>query len=178
MNHAITHGRVLSIHLTARGLGFVFMDGPLSPINWGTREVRSRHKNAQCLSKVAALLDAHQPDALVLEDPTGRGSRRAARIQRLSRSILTLANDQAVSLHLFSRRDIRRCFERFGAATRFEIAMAIAKRIPAYERFLPPPRKLWMSESPRMSIFDAASLAITFYCQPDSIAGGDGDAEG
>jgi len=175
MNHADIHGRVLSIHLTTRGLGFVFMDAPLSPINWGTREVRGRHKNAQCLAKVAALLEAHQPDVLVLEDPEGRGSRRAARIQRLSQSVTTLAQDQAVSLCRFSRRDVKRCFERFGAHTRFEIAMAIAKRILAYERFLPPPRKIWMSDDPRMSIFDAASLAMTFYCQPGPIANQPGE---
>ena len=163
MNHGTIHGRVLSIYLTTRGLGFVLMDAPLSPVDWGTREVRGRNKNAICLAKVAALLEAHQPDVLVLEDLKGKETRRAMRIRRLSLAIVSLANDQAIALHRLSRREVKRCFARFGARTHFEIAMAIAKRIPAYERFLPPPRKLWMSENPRMSIFDAAALAITFF---------------
>jgi len=163
MNHGTNHGSVLAIHLTTRGLGFVVMDSPLSPIDWGTREVRGKNKNAICLAKVAALLEAHQPDVLVLEEAEGKEAGRATRIRRLSRSIGTLARDQAISLHRLSRKDVKRCFERFGARTHYEIAMAIAKRIPAYERFLPPPRKLWMSEDPRMSIFAAAALAITFF---------------
>lgn len=163
MNRTNIHGRVLSIYLTARGLGFVLMDAPLSPVDWGTREGRGPHKNALCLAKVAALLDAHQPDVLVLQDIKGRHSLRTARIGRLSRSIDTLALEHTVSVHRFSRSDVKRCFERFGARTRYEIAMAIAKRIPAYEPFLPPPRKLWMSDHPRMSIFSAAALAITFF---------------
>jgi hypothetical protein len=163
MTHETVHGRVLSIYLTTRGLGFVLMDAPLSPIDWGTREVRGKNKNAICLAKVAALLEAHQPDVLVLEDTKGKGARRATRIQRLSQAIDSLATDQDISLHRLSRGDVKGCFERFGAHTHYEIAMAIAKRIPAYERFLPPPRKLWMSEDPRMSIFAAAALAITFF---------------
>lgn len=163
MNHETIQKRVLSIYLTTRGLGFVLMDAPLSPIDWGTREVRGKNKNAICLAKVAALLEAHQPDVLVLEDANGKEARRATRIRRLSQSIDSLANDQAISLARLSRREVKRCFERFGARTHYEIAMAIAKRIPAYERFLPPPRKLWMSEDPRMSIFAAAALAIAFF---------------
>jgi len=46
--------------------------------------------------------------------------------------------------------------------TKDTIAAAIAKHIPAFERFLPPPRKLWKSEDARMGIFDAAALASRF----------------
>ena len=38
-----------------------------------------------------------------------------------------------------------------------------ATRVAAFERFLPPPRKLWMSEDARMGIFRAAALALTYY---------------
>src|SRR5665213_219755 len=108
MNHGTIHGRVLSIYLTTRGLGFVLMDAPLSPIDWGTREVRGRNKNAICLAKVAALLEAHQPDVLVLEDLNGKETRRATRIRRLSLAIVSLANDQAITLHRPSRREVKR----------------------------------------------------------------------
>ena len=35
--------------------------------------------------------------------------------------------------------------------------------IPAFEAFLPEPRKWWNSEDPRMGLFDAAALALTFF---------------
>jgi hypothetical protein len=163
MNHAQIRELVLAIYPTTRGFGFVLMTSPLSPVDWGTKEVRGGNKNAQCLAKVAALINAHQPDVIVLEDATAPGSRRALRIRRLSRAISSLAEDQAIDVHNYSRGAMHECFDRFGARTRYEIAMAIAKRIAAFERFLPPPRKLWMSEDVRMSIFNAAALAIVVF---------------
>jgi hypothetical protein len=47
--------------------------------------------------------------------------------------------------------------------TKGGIAETIAKHIPAFDRFLPPRRKLWMSEDVRMGLFDAAALAFTFF---------------
>jgi hypothetical protein len=49
------------------------------------------------------------------------------------------------------------------------IAGAIAKNIPAFHRYLPPPRKPWKSEDARMGMFDAAALGIVFF-QKASIA--------
>jgi hypothetical protein len=112
---------------------------------------------------VAGLLEANQPDAVVLEDPTSARLRRSARIGRLTRSIERLAEDQVVDVHRYSRQAVQECFGQFGARTRYEVAMGIATRVPAFERFLPPPRKLWMSEDARMGIFRAAALALTYY---------------
>ncbi|WP_156527887.1 hypothetical protein [Bradyrhizobium stylosanthis] len=42
-------------------------------------------------------------------------------------------------------------------------AERIAKHIPAFEQYVPPPRKPWMSEDRRMGLFDAAALALTFF---------------
>ena len=47
--------------------------------------------------------------------------------------------------------------------TKREIAEAIVREFPELEPRLPPVRKIWMSEDVRMSIFDAAALAITFF---------------
>jgi hypothetical protein len=58
---------------------------------------------------------------------------------------------------------VRQQFAYLGSVTKDAIAMAIAKHIPAFERFLPRPRKPWESEDARMGIFDAAALALTFF---------------
>ena len=163
MNHAETRELVLAIYPTTRGFGFVLMTSPLSPVDWGTKEVRGRDKNAKCLAKVAALIEVHQPDAIALEDAAAPGSRRSLRIRRLSRAISSLAEDQALDVQTYSRAAVRECFERFGARTRYEIAMAISKRVVAFDRFLPPQRKLWMTEDVRMSIFNAAALVVAVF---------------
>lgn len=59
-------------------------------------------------------------------------------------------------------RDIDVCFigntdPTAGAFTKYEIAKAIARRIPAFAHRLPRLRKLWMSEDPRQGLFDETS---------------------
>jgi hypothetical protein len=163
MNQTRSGETVLALYPTSRGVGFILMRGPLSPVDWGTRDARGKQKNARALEKVMALIEAHQPDAIVLEDPTAPGSSRSTRIKRLSRAIAALADSRAVEVHAYPRSRVKDCFEKYGARTRHEIAMVIAKQVAALERFLPRRRRLWEVEDFRMSIFNAAALAITFY---------------
>lgn len=163
MNYEHSGELVLAIYPTTRGIAFALMKSPLAAIDWGIKGAYGRDKNAMFLKKVAGLLDTNQPDVVVLEDPTSARLRRSARIGRLTRAIERLAEDQVVDVHRYSRPAVQECFGQFGARTRYEVAMAIATRVPAFERFLPPPRKLWMSEDARMGIFRAAALALTYY---------------
>jgi hypothetical protein len=100
---------------------------------------------------------------LVLQDCTGPLSRRAKRIKRLHRLIAHFAAVQSIDLHIYSPDQVRNCFSKVGARTRFEIAQAIASQVHAFGHRLPPVRKIWQSEDPRMSLFDAAALAMTHY---------------
>lgn len=163
MIYEATGDLVLAIYPTTRGIAFALMKSPLAAIDWGIKGAYGRDKNAMFLKKVASLLDAIQPDVVVLEDPTSARLRRSARIGRLTRAIERLAEDQVIDVHRYSRQAVQECFGQFGARTRYEVAVAIATRVPAFERFLPPPRKLWMSEDARMGIFRAAALALTYY---------------
>jgi hypothetical protein len=163
MSYEPTGDLVLAIYPATRGIAFVLMKSPLAAIDWGIKGAYGRDKNASFLRKVAGLLDANQPDVVVLEDPTSARLRRSPRIERLTRTIERLAEDQVTDVHRYSRTAVQECFGQFGARTRYDIAVAIATRVPAFERFLPPPRKLWMSEDARMGIFRAAALALTYY---------------
>ena len=163
MNHEPPGDLVLAIYPTTRGIAFALMKSPLAAIDWGIKGAYGRDKNAAFLRKVAGLLDVNQPDVVVLEDPTSPRLRRSARIGRLTRAIERLAEDQVTDVHRYSRAAVQECFGQFGARTRYEVAVTIATRVPAFERFLPPPRKLWMSEDARMGIFRAAALALTYY---------------
>src|SRR5947209_16693144 len=163
MNYQSPGHLVLAIYPTTRGIAFALMKSPLAAIDWGIKGAYGADKNALLLRRVAGLLEANQPDVVVLEDPTSARLRRSARIARLTRAIERLAEDEVVEVHRYSREAVQLCFGQFGARTRYEVAMAIATRVPAFERFLPPPRKLWMSEDARMGMFRAAALALTYY---------------
>lgn len=166
MNHKTNHNLVLSVYPTSRGYAFVLFEGPQSPHDWGVKEIRKKSKNEQTLKSIHALIERYRPDYLIIEDHTEHGSRRSSRIRRLYRMLMHLAETEQVELFRYSRRAVRTCFEPVGARTKYEIAQAIARQIPAFAHRLPPLRKIWMSEDPRQSLFDAAALGIAFYADP------------
>jgi hypothetical protein len=104
---------------------------------------------------------------VVLQDMSERGTHRPHRIRRLNKTITERAESNGLPVRFFSRNDVRRCFAYLQTVSKDAIAAAITKHIPAFERFLPPPRKLWKSEDARMGIFDAAALALTFFYTVD-----------
>lgn len=155
---------VLAIQPFTRGYAFALFEGPLSPIDWGVKEVRGGNRNARCLDAVEALMTRTRPEILVLEDYSGSFARRSRRIKRLQSLIANHAAGQSIDVRHYARESIRDCFKGVGAVSRHEIAKAIAAQIPAFETRLPPVRKLWEPEDPRMTLFDAVSLVLTHCC--------------
>lgn len=154
--------RVLALDPTSRGFGFAVFEGPERLIDWAVVEIRTSRED-KCLQRMVDLIARYQPDVLVLEDPNGRGSRRCSRVQKLLGRVERLADEGAILTRHFSRSKVRRAFSDSGAKTKYEIAVAIAKRFPELVPRLPRFRKPWMTEDDRMSIFDAASFALTFF---------------
>ncbi len=156
--------RVLAIAPCVQGIGFIAFNAPRLPIDWGIKWTRNE-KNAKGLAKIAELIDRYQPDVVVFEDHRGEGSRRAKRIEDLLDAIAALARRQKIETARYSRRHVRRRFAADGAATKFRIAIAIAKELPELAPRLPAERKIWLPEHANMSIFDAASLALTHFAE-------------
>jgi RNase H-fold protein (predicted Holliday junction resolvase) len=154
--------RVMAVDPTSRGFGFVILEGPQQLVDWAVVQVR-KNKEDDCLRRVADLIVRYRPDVVVLEDPTGRESRRCRRVQKLLDRIQRLASKESIITRRFSRAKVRRAFSDSGAKTKYDIAMVIAKRFPELMPRLPRFRKPWMSEDERMSIFDAASFGLTFF---------------
>jgi len=127
------------------------------------KEARGARKHARCLAKIASILDQYEPDVLVLQDTSSRGTLRVPRIIKLNAAIAELAERRRMAVYAYSRADIWNAFKDVGASNKQDLAMVIAVYIPAFERYVPPPRKPWKSEDSRMGIFDAAALALTFF---------------
>jgi hypothetical protein len=158
---------VLAIQPLPRGFAFALFEGPLSPLDWGMRDVRGKHVNSRTVERSKEIIRQCEPDVLVLEECGGPHSRRGRRASRLLRLIAHDATSQGIEVHSFARAAIRECFQGVGAVTRYEIAQAIAAQVTAFGHKLPPLRKAWMSEDVRMGLFDAASLIMTYYCRSE-----------
>ena len=171
-SNSINAARVLAVAPCVQGIGFIVFNGPRLPIDWGVRWTREE-KNAKGAAKVAALIDRYQPDVVVFEDHHGEGSRRAKRIEDLLDAISTLASRQNIETARYSRHNVRNRFPTDGAATKFRIAKSIAEELPDLAPRLPAERKIWLPEHANMSIFDAASLALTHFAAIAQEAGSD-----
>src|ERR1022692_2213241 len=154
---------ILAIYPSARGFAFVVFEGPDSPFDWGTKEFRGTDKNGRSLSAITELVERYRPDAIVIEDFADNRARRSSRIRRLYRSLVHLAQTECIDLFRYSKIQVRHCFGSVGATTKYEIATAIARQIPAFGHRLPRFRKIWMSEDGRQNLFDAAALGLTHY---------------
>lgn len=151
------------MYLTYRGFAYTLFESPLSPVDWGIKGIQRSQRNARCLKAVTALLERFQPDTLVIEDCWDCDSKRSGRVRRLYRALESLARMESFSVYRYSRAHIRTMFNGLGARTKYEIAHAIARLIPAFSHRLPPVRKAWMPEDRRMALFDAAALALTHF---------------
>jgi hypothetical protein len=164
MKHKKPLNLVLSLYLFQRGLAFVLFEGPESPFDWGVKEIKGKKKSTRTLTEIKRLIDRYRPEVLIIED-TGKNAPRTSRIRKLYRMLLHLAEAEYVDMHLCAKTEVQACFAEVGARTKYEIARAIATRIPAFSHRMPPLRRLWMDADPRQSLFDAAALGLTYFAR-------------
>jgi len=159
--------RVLAIDPYSRGVGFAVFEGPAALIDWGLRTTGPRADNGRAVRVIKRLIERFQPDVLALEDWVSAGARRSQRIDLLLNHI---ASDQGnrVRVQLVSRREIRAIGPSAETKTKHGRATLLASRFPELRSYLPRPRKPWMSEDERMSIFDAVAFALA--CYPPAVA--------
>lgn len=154
---------VLSVFATTRGFAFTLFEGPLTPVDWGVKELAGADRNARCVQEVAALAERYRPDVLVIEDYLTDSKRRAERIARLYQSIDGTALANGITVCRYTQAQVAACFEHLGARTKHQRATLIARHIPAFAYKVPPERKPWKSTHPRMGLFDAAALNLTYH---------------
>jgi len=155
---------ILSISPSSRGFGFAVFTEQGKLVNWGVKRA-SGDKNTQSLAKVKEKIAQYQPGVIVLEDCSTKEPRRAPRIQKLSKQIIALAAKNKIQTTVFSRSQVREVFFADGVGTKHGVAEIIANQFPELAFQLPPKRKLWIPEDPRMDIFDAVALVQAFRQQ-------------
>lgn len=145
---------ILAVDPTSRGLAFAFFEsGEL--LDWGTRHVEGN--DIAALDRILELCPAH---VLVIEDVTAPRCLRRARVRKVLGTIERAARSRGLDVRKVSAYDALRAWAARGCVNKSEIAQAMAREIPELEIVLPRPRGKYRSEQARMSIFDAASLAI------------------
>src|SRR5882672_12496872 len=105
---------VLAIHPFARGYSFTLFEGPLSPVDWGIKEVLGAKRNARCLAAARTLIERARPGVVVFEDLSHSSAKRSRRIKRLQSLIVNYVSGQSIELRHYGRDLIRACFGNVG----------------------------------------------------------------
>ena len=163
MTYELPDALVLAFYPMTRGFAYVLFEGPLSPYDWGVKEVRGKNKNGRIIKSLQSIIERCLPKLLVLEDWTDDSCHRAPRIKQLYEEIEKLAEQHALPIARYSTLEIKHAFANVIPCTKYEIALHVAKHIPAFSFQVPPVRKIWMSEDPRQALYDAAALGVVAY---------------
>jgi Holliday junction resolvasome RuvABC endonuclease subunit len=156
------HKLALAIDPTPRGFGYALFEGPQTPLDWGTTEIRSE-KNENSLERIKKLIKFYSPEILVLENCSDDQGRRCPRVKELLEQITEFARLQKISVAKYSTSRVQEVFAMNGVRTKQQVAEKICEWLPKFACYLPPDRKIWMSEDRRMGIFDAIALILTYY---------------
>jgi|ERR1043165_1693493 hypothetical protein len=151
----ISERRILALSLDWQGFGFAAFDGPNDLIDFGTRNFRRKVK-IPLETKILLLLDANQPDVLVVAGPT------TALRKKIAARIAKVAKAEKIPLLFVSGADIRKAVASANQS-KYGVAHTIAERYPELQFRLPAARKPYQSEKFGITIFEAAAAGLAYY---------------
>lgn len=156
---------VCAIYPNANGYGFVFLENVeigRKLIEYGSVRINPIC-NRKILERIKKSIDYFRPTIVILLDPEGKTSRVGKRNKNLMKDIIAYAESEKLQVFQYSRDQIRDVFEMFGVVTKYEISKRLLTEFTELEPMRPRERKLWTSEDRNMAIFDALSLALTWF---------------
>lgn len=153
---------VFAVYPNANGFGFVYMENARKLIDFGAVRINPI-SNRKILERIKQSINYLRPSIVIVQDPEGKSSRTGHRVKQVIKKILVVAEELKLKTEHYSRDQIREVLEQFGATTKYEISQVLITEFKELERKLPKKRELWTSEDRNMAIFDALSLALTWY---------------
>ncbi len=165
MNLRIYDPTILAIDLRHRRLGYAVFEGHRLLLDSGLRVYRAigEVEAAMASKRLAVLLKSFSPLAIVIKRERWARAQTSTHIKGLVEALSQVASEHSTSIFLIEDDDVRKTFRNMGCETRDEIAAALARIFPELVWRLPPKRRAWQSEHPRMAMFDAIALGLAYW---------------
>jgi len=154
--------RIVAVDVKSGESGYAVFETPLRLVDWGLKGEKGYIGNARCIADLLALF---QPSVVVMLRIATNSKRNSVSVRRTVQAVRGEARRASLPVAIVSERAAKTFFERQGFRTRHEIASALAASFPELAWKLPPHRKMWQTEYARLSIFDAVSLALTYFAR-------------
>ena len=153
---------VFAVYPNANGFGFVYMENARKLLDYGAVRINPI-SNRKVMERIQKAIAYFRPSIVILLDPEGKTSRTGRRVTQLVKEIVAYAVEEHLPVMQYTRDQIKDVFWQFGAVTKYDISQVILKEFMELEPKSPEQRKLWTSEDRNMAIFDALSLALTWF---------------
>lgn len=166
MSKLIRDKRILALDIRPRSFGFVVLEGPDRLLDWGARSFRKGVNAVQVppRKKLASMLAEFSPEIVLL-------NKRLLETLKMKHGMVGIArveaNKRKIPVRAITRPTVKRAFAMHNR-NKDQIARALADRFPELAVILPPNRRCWQSEDYRMSVFDAAALAVAYFSRGKS----------
>ena len=153
--------RILALDLHPRRFGYVVVEGKDKLLDWGVCTHRGRDNSGPVLiqRRLCRLFALWIPSIVLVHNPPTMNPRVRLRKLRLLKRIVSEARKCGVGVRgikIESRQNPGK------KVTKYENTRRVAEHFPVLGWRMPPKRRAWESEHYRMSIFTAASLAMTY----------------
>lgn len=165
MNLRIYDPTILAIDLRHRRFGYAVFEGHRYLRDSGLRVYRAvgEAEAAMASKRLAVLLRSFSPSIIVVKRERWDRAQTSSHISSLVEVMTRVALAHSIPILLIGDDDVRRTFRNLGCETRYEIAAALARMFPELVWRLPPKRRAWQSEHPRMAMFDAIALGLAYW---------------
>jgi hypothetical protein len=108
-------------------------------------------------------LKSFSPSAIIVKRERWERAQISSHIRSLVEVMTRVGSTHSIPILLIGDDDVRKTFRNLGCDTRDEIAAALARIFPELVWRLPPKRRAWQSEHPRMAMFDAIALGLAYW---------------
>jgi hypothetical protein len=168
MNLRIYDPKILAIDLRHRRFGYAVFEGHRVLLDSGLRFYRAvgEVEAAMATKRLAALLKSFSPSAIVIKRERWDRAQTSLHIRSLVEVMIQGASANSVPICLIAHEDVKKTFRNLGCETRDQTAAALARIFPELVWRVPPKRRAWQSEHPRMAMFDAIALGLAYWQHP------------
>lgn len=157
--------RILAIDLRPRRFGYAVFEGTRFLVDWGAHTYPSNGdpEGAVAARRLAAMLRASTPSAVILKKERWDSAETNAVVRPMVEAIIRETSARSIPICLIDQNELTSTFRNLECETKYQIASVLTRIFPELLWKLPPPRQIWESEHPRMTMFDAIALGFTYW---------------
>jgi hypothetical protein len=160
--------RILAIDLRHRRFGYAVYEGHKVLLDWGVRVYPAvgEAEAAMASRRLSSLIRLFSPTVMVFKMERWELSRTNPHMRTLVAMAESQASAHSVQIRLITDSDVKSSFRNMDCETRDEIAGALARIFPELSSYIPPKRRAWQAEHPRLTVFNAIALGLAYWHHP------------